>query len=148
MHQTAIATPVDDLPRAVPPSQVRERVLQALALGGRPVHRLGTAQTSVAFLVRGGDQPLLTLLLDRQPPVLAPDDAPAEVTLVLEPGDVDLFARGRLQMANALLGGRVVSSGPVRRYLQRDPILRALLRRVDEGVMPDAAAPGTARPRR
>jgi len=62
--------------------QLRERLERALKAGGRPVDRLGGAETSVTFKISGGEE-TITLLLDRQPPEVVDGDEPAEITIEL-----------------------------------------------------------------
>jgi phospholipid/cholesterol/gamma-HCH transport system ATP-binding protein len=54
-------------------------------------------------------------------------DAPADVELVLTPALAQQFLAGALSMSVAVVSGSVPASGPVRRYLEVDPILRRLL---------------------
>lgn len=111
-------------------AQLRAALDRAFALGGRPVHRLGAAGTSVTIEV--GDDPAaaVTLLLDRQPPAVHPGDEAAEITIHLTPEQGVAFTQGELILPNELMSGAVRASGPVRRYLGADPVLRALLARV------------------
>jgi phospholipid/cholesterol/gamma-HCH transport system ATP-binding protein len=91
------------------------------------VDRLKYARTSVRFLVTGEDDGV-TLLLDRSPPVLAPEGEPAEVVIEFTREQADRFARGLLHVPSALEAGLLVSRGPLRRYLEVDPIIRGALR--------------------
>jgi hypothetical protein len=106
---------------------LRASLERALAMGGRPVHRLGGAGTSVTFHVAGGES--VTLLLDRRPPVVAPAGEPAESTVHLDAEQARQFARGELVLPNCLLSGTVDARGPIRKYLALDPVMRALLAR-------------------
>jgi hypothetical protein len=108
---------------------LRETVERALALGGPPVYRLGSAGTSVTFRTQGAEDDSLTLLLDRHPPQVTDASEPAEISIELSAEQARLFAEGRLVLPNRLLRGEVVCRGPVRKYLTYDPILRALLGR-------------------
>lgn len=103
---------------------------RAIALGGRPVHRLGSAGTSVTFEVGGNAADAVTLLLDRHPPAVHPGEEAAEITIHLTVEQGIAFTQGELILPNALMSGAVSASGPVRRYLGADPVLRALLGRV------------------
>ncbi len=111
---------------------LRESVERALDLGGRPVHRLGSAGTSVTFLVVEAEEMSLTLLLDRHPPEVVDGSEPAEITIELTPEQAARFARGELILPNCILRGEVPCRGPVRKYLAFDPILRALLGRASD----------------
>lgn len=108
-------------------STLRKSVERALALGGHSVARLGSAGTSVTFLVAGDDAQSFTLLLDRQPPEVVDASEPAEIALELQAGHARAFARGVLVIPNSLVMGEIGYRGPVRKYLHYDPILRALL---------------------
>ena len=74
---------------------------------------------------------MTTLLLDRDPPELS-DDGHAEITLELDSEQLEAFARGRLVVANCLMLGTAGYEGPIRKYLAVDPILRHLLRAVED----------------
>ena len=103
------------------------RSLEAVIDGGSPlVRRLSYARTSVRFDVEGPG-PAVTLLLDRRPPELAPNGEPAEVVISLSEEQAVRFAHGRLPMPAAVISGAVATHGPVRRYLEVDPIIRGLL---------------------
>jgi len=111
---------------------LRHGIEQALAFGGRPVYRLGSARTSVRFVIDGHAACATTVLLDRHPPEVVDGDEPAEVTIVLTAAQADLFLCGRMILPNELAAGTARWHGPVRRYLRIDPILRGLLKRGQE----------------
>jgi hypothetical protein len=113
-------------------AELRSALGRALALGGRPVHRLGSAGTSVTFCVGGDPAAAVTLLLDRHPPVVVSGDEAAEIAIHLSPEQAAAFVRGELILPNEIMSGAVGARGPVRRYLGADPVLRALLLRVRE----------------
>jgi phospholipid/cholesterol/gamma-HCH transport system ATP-binding protein len=105
---------------------LREALAAALEGDELLVSRLARARVSVRFTVgEGGDG--LTLLLDRFPPVVLASGEPAEVEVSLAVEQAWLMAQGRLPLPAALVGGAVQAHGPVRRYLEVDPILRRLL---------------------
>jgi len=108
------------------------RIERVLTARSRSVLRLGAAGTSVTFVIvhPEGDESHITLLLDREPPVLA-DGQDAEVMIELDEAGAREFARGRLIMSNHLLEGHGRCRGPVRKYLAVDPILRGLLARLE-----------------
>ena len=114
-------------------ADLRPCIERALALGGRPVHRLGSAGTSVTFRVLPSEELSVTLLLDRHPPEVVDGSEPAEITIELDGDQAERFARGELVLPNCILRGEVACRGPVRKYLTLDPILRALLARVCGG---------------
>jgi phospholipid/cholesterol/gamma-HCH transport system ATP-binding protein len=123
-----------DNPTAAPPasplqaeSLLRNALGEALSGNSGVVGRLSYARTSVRFTVEGGSESV-TLLLDRRPPELAPAGEPAEIEIGLSCSQAQRFALGQLPMAPAIVSGRVQAHGPLRRYLEVDPILRGLLR--------------------
>ena len=124
---------------------VFEAVDAALRSQVHSVDRLVYAQTSVTFELEG--EPDVTLLLDRSPVELATGDVRGEVVVSLDRTQAAAFGRGQLPMTEAIVTGRVAASGPVRRYLEVDPILRSLLAAVDDhaGVPVAASAPAQAR---
>jgi phospholipid/cholesterol/gamma-HCH transport system ATP-binding protein len=105
---------------------VRDALERALACGLPEVRRLSYARTSVRFSIIGSGG-AATLLLDRNPPVVASPDEPAEVEIEIEPGDAARFVTGSLPMPNAVITGAARARGPVRKYLEVDPILCSLL---------------------
>lgn len=111
---------------------LRERLERALKAGGKSVARLGRADTSVTFKIRGAEDDSVTLLLDRQPPEVVNGGEPAEITIELDSEQAEKFGNGELVLSNSLLQGHADASGPVRKYLSYDPILRALLSRVKD----------------
>jgi phospholipid/cholesterol/gamma-HCH transport system ATP-binding protein len=106
--------------------QLSSALQRALGTDSPAVGRLSYARTSVKFSVEGGRSPC-TLLLDRRPPVLAGSDEPAEIELLLTPEQALALARGELSMPEAVISGAVGTRGPVRRYLEVEPIVRGLL---------------------
>jgi phospholipid/cholesterol/gamma-HCH transport system ATP-binding protein len=93
---------------------------------GFDLTRLGYAQTSVRFeLVEDDDA--VTLLLDREPPVIAAAEEPAEIVVELAGEQAEAMASGRLSLPAAVVAGEVRTRGPVRRFLEVEPILRHLL---------------------
>jgi ABC-type transporter Mla maintaining outer membrane lipid asymmetry ATPase subunit MlaF len=103
------------------------RALAAMLTSPSPVvNRLSYARTSVTFRVTGGHSPV-TLLLDRRPPELAGADEPAEIELELTPRQAIDLAHGLLALPAAILRGDVSVRGPVRKYLEVEPMVRALL---------------------
>ncbi len=103
----------------------------ALTCGDPIVDRLAYARTSVSFQIEGEDDSV-TLLLDRRPPELADSREPAEIDIELTPDQVARFAAGRLPMPAAVATNSVYYRGPVRKYLEVDPILRRLLGGLDD----------------
>lgn len=106
---------------------LRDALERALAREGAAADRLAHARTSVAFRLRDARENDVTLLLDRHPCEIAEADDPAEVEIVLDAEQAEGFASGRLSLVSAVVTGSVETKGPVRKYLEVDPILRALL---------------------
>jgi phospholipid/cholesterol/gamma-HCH transport system ATP-binding protein len=121
---------------------IRGALQRALSSGVSEVRRLSYARTSVRFSVAGRG-PEATLLLDREPPEVAGPEEPTEIEIVLSAEDVSHFVTGALPMPTAVLTGAVTTHGPIRKYLEVDPILRGLLSTV--GVAPRAKQNGAAR---
>lgn len=113
-------------------TELRSALGHALSLGGRPVQRLATLGTSIAF--RSEDGPGATLLLDRDPPAVADEREPAEITVVLDDGQLRAFLSGQLVLPNAALRHEITWSGPLRKYLTGDVVLRRLLARAAEAA--------------
>jgi hypothetical protein len=113
-------------------SELVSALQHALALGGRPVYRLGSAHTSVTYEIVDEDGAAVTLLLDRHPPAIVDGNEPAEVTIAFTRAQAVRFLRGEMILPNELLAGNVTARGPVRRYLRVDPILRGLFARAHE----------------
>jgi phospholipid/cholesterol/gamma-HCH transport system ATP-binding protein len=105
---------------------IRDALEGALASGLPEVRRLSYARTSVRFSIIGSGG-AATLLLDRNPPLVAGADEPAEVEIEIEAGDVARFVAGSLPMPTAVITGVARARGPVRKYLEVDPILCSLL---------------------
>jgi phospholipid/cholesterol/gamma-HCH transport system ATP-binding protein len=107
------------------------------------VGRLSYARTTVGFRVEGEES--VVALLDRNPPALADGDVAAEIDITFALGEADRFSSGSLPMSAAVLDRRVSSRGPVRKYLEVDPILRRVLTHVHEGVaLAETDAEGSA----
>ena len=123
-------------------SALRAALTGVFAEDAAEVARLAYAGTRVALRV-GGEDRTVVMLLDRVPCEVV-FDAPADVELVLTPADARRFMSGELPMTAAVLSGSVRATGPVRRYLEVDPILRHLLRQ--EGVSDPTPSPAAAAP--
>jgi phospholipid/cholesterol/gamma-HCH transport system ATP-binding protein len=107
--------------------ELRDALERVIASDSPTVGRLSYAKTSVRFNTEGRQDPV-TLLLDRRPAELAGSDEPAEVEIHLSAEQAEQFALGRLPLSSAIVRGLVQTSGPVRKYLEVDPIVRGLLR--------------------
>jgi phospholipid/cholesterol/gamma-HCH transport system ATP-binding protein len=109
--------------------RLRDTLERSLDSDFPEVNRLSYADTSVSFRVHG-DGERVVALLDRTPPRVADNGAPAEIDIEFGPGQADRFARGELPIPAAVATGCVTVSGPIRKYLEVDPILRRLLAHV------------------
>jgi phospholipid/cholesterol/gamma-HCH transport system ATP-binding protein len=123
--------------------RLRATVERSLCCDLPEVSRLSYANTSVSFHVQGDGEPVVALL-DRTPPVLGVPGQAAEITIEFAPGQADRFGRGELPMPAAVVNGCVLTEGPIRKYLEVDPILRRLLAHVDDGATTNGAHPATA----
>jgi phospholipid/cholesterol/gamma-HCH transport system ATP-binding protein len=124
--------------------RLRETLEQSLCCGLPEVSRLSYAHTSVGFRVEGGGAPVIALL-DRTPPALAENGETAEIDIEFAPGQADVFASGTLAMPAAVVGGHVATRGPIRKYLEIDPILRRLFAHLqDDAPAPVAERNGTS----
>ncbi len=113
--------------RVAPPSELlRNALTRAVADGSPAARRLSYARTSVAFRVDGSPSPAV-LLLDRRPAMVGGAEEPAEVELQLTAAQAVSLAAGQFSLPAAILRGEVTARGPVRRYLEVDPILQRLL---------------------
>ncbi|HYF24207.1 MAG TPA: ATP-binding cassette domain-containing protein [Baekduia sp.] len=122
-----------DAAAASPAQHLAQALSAALAADPGLRTRLHHAQTSVAFRFAEEDR-AVTLLLDRPEPEVRLDE-PAEVTLHLDADAAHRLVAGRLELPAAVVAGAVPYAGPARKYLEVDPIVRAVLA---------DAAPGTA----
>jgi hypothetical protein len=107
--------------------QLRERLAAALAGDDPRIGRLAKARTSVTFQIRGHPGAAATVLLDRDPPILAAGAEPAEIVIEFDRAQAASFAIGEFSLPPRLLTGDVAYQGPIRKYLMVDPVLRAVL---------------------
>lgn len=92
--------------------------------------RIARARTSVRFLVvdpQTGSGAGPVLVCDRPEPSVRVDDGPAEITIHLTVAQAGSYRAGTLQLATSLVSGEVRASGPARKFLVVEPILRSLL---------------------
>ena len=120
--------PVDDGLMASSEQTSLARVLARALENGEEnrVRRLRHARTTVRFTVAGASD-RATLLLDREDVAVDENGSEAEVNIELTRDQAETFLRGELRLPVAVVGGAVVAHGPVRKYLQVDPIVRGLL---------------------
>jgi phospholipid/cholesterol/gamma-HCH transport system ATP-binding protein len=114
-----------------PGSATAEQVLSsalesALASDGVSGMRLSRARTSVRFNIADGGG--VTLLLDRMPPGVVGPDEPAEIEIALTAGQATMLSAGAFPLPDAAYAGAVECRGPIRKYLEVDPILQRALR--------------------
>jgi hypothetical protein len=121
-----------------------QRLHAALSVEGAEVRRLGAAGTSVTLWVTDAQESSVTLLLDRQPPAVVDGREPAESVIELTSEQADRFARGLLPLPGMLVAGRMAHSGPIRKYLSVDPVLRSLLLRASANGAGDHDGGGRA----
>jgi phospholipid/cholesterol/gamma-HCH transport system ATP-binding protein len=107
--------------------EIKEALTRVLDSGRHSVDRLIHADTSIVFRLKEADQSDVTLLLDRYPCEVADGGEPAEIEVALDAEQAKAFVQGRLPLTSAIVTGRVDAQGPVRKYLEVDPIIRALL---------------------
>jgi phospholipid/cholesterol/gamma-HCH transport system ATP-binding protein len=119
-------------------ARLREALERCLRANHPEVDRLSYADTRVTFDVLGDDDPV-TLLLDRMPPRLAGPGERADIQIRFTEGEADAFMAGTLCVPAALMTGQLTSQGPVRRYLEIDPILRGLLASIARAGSPNGA---------
>jgi phospholipid/cholesterol/gamma-HCH transport system ATP-binding protein len=106
--------------------RLRGALQRALDADAELAKRLSRARTSVRFKVGETDQGV-TLLLDRDPPSLTYPHEPAEIEIGLTTTQARRLADGDLPVAAGGFAGAVSFRGPVRKYLEVDPILQRLL---------------------
>jgi hypothetical protein len=118
-------TVADDEHEAVAGS-MRDALRRALAADPARVRRLQSARTSVRFRIAGSGEHV-TVLLDKDHAQLDLGNGPAEIEIELDIAQARRFVAGELPLPPAVVSGAVAVRGPVRKYLQFDPILRGLL---------------------
>jgi ABC-type transporter Mla maintaining outer membrane lipid asymmetry ATPase subunit MlaF len=125
-HPVHTGAPQNASPRKVTDG-LRQALQEIVGSGSPIVGRLSYARTSVRFNVESPDNSV-TLLLDRRPPEIGAADDPAEIEISLSVSQAHRFAAGQLPISAAIVRGYVQTRGPVRRYMEVDPIIRGLLR--------------------
>jgi phospholipid/cholesterol/gamma-HCH transport system ATP-binding protein len=103
-----------------------ERALRGVLDSGSPVvPRLGYARATVSIRVEGEHERVF-LDLDGVPSLGDPGRS-ADLEIGLTPEQGALFARGELHMPTVMAAGTASFSGPIRQYLEVDPVMRRLL---------------------
>jgi phospholipid/cholesterol/gamma-HCH transport system ATP-binding protein len=129
--QTASSAGPDLVPADDAERELVAALQRVLASPTPVVRRLSYARTSVMFRVTAGHSPV-TLLLDRRPPELGGPAEPAEIEIELTAGQAVRLAHGAFAMPAAIMRGDVSFRGPVRKYLEVDPMLQWLLAGVSD----------------
>jgi len=110
---------------AIPAHDHPYTALAAALAGNRSeVTRLTYARTSVRFVLPDS---AVTLMLDQRPPRVVDPGGTAEIEIELDDEQTHRLARGQLHLTSEIVAGRVATAGPVRRFLEVEPILRGLL---------------------
>jgi ABC-type transporter Mla maintaining outer membrane lipid asymmetry ATPase subunit MlaF len=107
--------------------QLRTELERALERDPLLSRRLGRARTSVRFGIEGSAEGP-TVLLDRDPLAVREGGEPAEIEITLSARQAVSLARGELPIAAAAFAGLIEYRGPVRKFLEIDPILQRLVR--------------------
>lgn len=92
--------------------------------------RIARARTSVHVVIVDpvtGEGSGPVLMCDRPRPSVSLDGGPAESAIYLTPEQARRYCAGELQLATALVAGEVRATGPARKFLVVEPILRALI---------------------
>jgi phospholipid/cholesterol/gamma-HCH transport system ATP-binding protein len=118
---------------------INNALVTVFASGAPELTRLAYAEVAVALRITGDDATNVMLLNAR--PVKVEVNAPADVELRLDAELALRFLAGGLPMTDAVISGAVHTRGPVRRYLEVDPILRSLLRRAAAIAAPGEDSP-------
>jgi phospholipid/cholesterol/gamma-HCH transport system ATP-binding protein len=116
----------DNLSEPEAAQRLRRELARALAADADLATRLSRARTSVRFAVGDTGQGA-TVLLDRDPPEVIDGDEPAEIEIGLTVVQAARLAAGELSLAAATFAGVVSFQGPIRKYLEVDPILHGLI---------------------
>jgi phospholipid/cholesterol/gamma-HCH transport system ATP-binding protein len=117
---------------AMPAGQNAQRALRAavaavLDSDRDAVQRLHYSRTSVCLKVAGSSE-CVTLLLDRSPPELASDGSnAAEIEIVFTERQAWRYAHGALHLQTELERDDLEARGPLRKFLEVEPILRGAL---------------------
>lgn len=100
---------------------------QRVFASDRPaIQRLVHVPTTVAFRVDGRPEQSFTMRVDRRPCEVV-DVEPSEIEIVLSAVQAGRAATGALSLTAAILAGDVEVRGPVRKYLEIEPIIRGAL---------------------
>lgn len=92
--------------------------------------RIARARTSVHVRIVDpvtGESDGPVVVCDRPRPSVSLDGHPAECAVYLTPEQARSYCAGELQLATALVAGEVRATGPARKFLVVEPIVRALI---------------------
>jgi len=104
------------------------------------IRRLRYANTIVRLGVDDTDEHI-TLLLDRDPAAISYDHDVPEIEIAFTAEQAALYAQGRLHLPSTLERGALRASGPLRKYLEVEPIIRSVLAELADGNGPGTAGP-------
>jgi ABC-type transporter Mla maintaining outer membrane lipid asymmetry ATPase subunit MlaF len=119
---------------------VRDALEAAVAESRPEVERLTYAKVTVGFRVTS-EPGHVSLLLDRDVPEVHEGEGEDQINIDLTPEQALRFAAGQLRMATMICTGRVAATGPVRKYLEVDPIVQHLLSQAADPPCNPGAAP-------
>jgi phospholipid/cholesterol/gamma-HCH transport system ATP-binding protein len=105
---------------------LRHAIQRAFASDRASIQRLVHVPTTVAFRVSDDPARSFTIRLDRRPCEVV-DLEPAEIEIDLLAAQAERAASGAFSFVSAVLAGEVGYRGPVRRYLEVEPIIRGAL---------------------
>ena len=126
---------VDSAWASMNPDELFERVEASLRAADPGTHgRLARARTSVAIQVGEDPRSGVTLRCEGDGATVERAVRPAEVNIRLTAEQASRFGHGRLPLPVMLVEGEIVCSGPVRRFLAIEPMLRSLIRAISAGT--------------
>ena len=125
---TSLASPAEMLT-----DEIESALSDVLAVEDVSVGRLRYAKTTVSFAVVGGGD-AVKVLLNQDPPSLGDDGSPAEIQIEFTPEQARMFLEGQLHFALELEAGQLRYSGPLRSFMEVEPILRGLLAAASGGT--------------
>ncbi|MCW3041489.1 MAG: Ribonucleotide-transport ATP-binding protein transporter Mkl [Solirubrobacterales bacterium] len=105
---------------------LRDAVARVLTSDRASIRRLVHVPTTVAYRVEGDPSRSFTIRLDRRPCEVT-DLEPSEIELTLSAAQAAQAATGELSLVAGVLSGAIAYRGPVRQYLEVEPIIRGAL---------------------
>jgi phospholipid/cholesterol/gamma-HCH transport system ATP-binding protein len=128
-------------PSAGPAAQLRHALEAVMALDVAAVSRLQHAHASVRF---DTGEDAVTVRFDRAVPEVTNGDTVADIAIELTDAQTTALAEGHLPLTAAIVSGAVAYHGPIRKYLEVEPILRGLLAQVAGNDEAHSAANGAS----